>query len=180
MASFSVLIRISWLQTCPWTLPAIWLVEGGELWANERPPGILAWQWRRAASLENSRERQPDRQVGTSRNNPLCVVSPICQFSVSWVFNYSARQECEGGYWLVSWCALIFIWPFLFLCLSGLRVSFGSQWSSRVITVEKCHVRLICSLKLYDAQNVQILWWLRGRWKRWLVNEDIIFGVKNT
>ena len=64
MASFSVLIRISWLQTCPWTGPASWLVESGELWTNQSAPGILAWQWR-AASLENSRERQtpPDTQV---------------------------------------------------------------------------------------------------------------------
>lgn len=110
--------HISWLQTCPWTLPALWLVEGGELRANERPPGILAWQWSSAGRLENSRERQSrrDRQVGTSRNNHLfCCVSPICQFSASWVFNYSSRQECEGGHWLVSCCALIFIRPLSFL-----------------------------------------------------------------
>ena len=125
--------HISWLQTCPWTLPAIWLVETGELWANERPPGILAWQWVRAGSLENSRERQspPDRQVGTSRNNHMCVVSLVFADSV-WLQCSIIHWRCRvWGRALVScWCALIFIrldWTFPFLCLSGLRVSFAPQ-----------------------------------------------------
>ena len=89
-------------------------------------------------SLENSRERQtpPDTQVGTSRSNHhlncLLCLDCICRFSLSWVFNYSLTQACEGGHWLVRW-ALIFIRPFLpmFVWLAC-ELPLELQWSRSV------------------------------------------------
>ena len=123
MASFSVLIRISWLQTCPWTGPASWLVESGELWTNQSAPGILAWQWR-AASLENSRERQtpPDTQVerGPSefvRSQEFASKAPRSEL---WVELFIHMWVYAGFYWsILHWFWFgrpAFAFPF-YVCL---------------------------------------------------------------
>ena len=129
---------ISWLQTCPWTLWAFWLVEGGELWANGRPPGILAcWQWRAGPAWKTAESVKPTRHTGRDQpEQPPPELFVVSRLYLPIQLELSVQLFIDTGMWgraLVGQMGIDFHSAFpSYVCLACMRVAFGLQWSRSV------------------------------------------------